>query len=96
MVDTEYFGGIAKQIWIWSIHILPSITSTLLYLHKRLRIVLNSLRSFPYMILRRFFGTQTIWYLHYVCDKVLFISAPFVRFGYGCSPVLSYKKELFL
>ena len=79
MVDTEYFGGIAKQMWIWSMHIVPSMTSTPLYLQSRLRIVLNSWRSFPYMILRRFFGTQTMWYLHSqtVCDKLLFISSSF-------------------
>ena len=81
MVDTEYFGGIAKQMWIWSMHMLPSITSTPLYLQSRLRIVLNSLRSFPNIILRRFFGTQTqtMWYLHSqtVCDKLLLIYSSF-------------------
>jgi hypothetical protein len=31
------------------------------------------------MILRRFFGTQTMWYLHSqtVCDKLLFIYSSF-------------------
>jgi len=75
---------------------LPSISSTPLHMQSRLRIVLNSWRSFPNMILRRFFGTQAVWYLHShtVCDKLL-STAPFVRINRGCSPALSYDKELF-
>jgi hypothetical protein len=64
LVDTEYFAGIARHMWTWSAHNVPSTTSTPLYSHKRRRIVPNFLRSFPYTILRRFFGIQTIWYLH--------------------------------
>ena len=79
MVDSEYFGGMAKHMWMWSMHMVPSTTSTPLYWHNRFRIVLNSWRSFPYITLRRFFGTQTIWYLHSqtVCDKLLFFSCSF-------------------
>ena len=79
MVDTEYFGGIAKHLWIWSIHMFPAITSILLYLQSRLRIVLTSWRNFPYMILHRFFATQTMWFLRSktVCDKLLFINSSF-------------------
>jgi hypothetical protein len=35
-----------------------------LYLQSRLRIALNSWRSFPNMILRRFLGTHAMWYLY--------------------------------
>ena len=79
MVDTEYFGGIDKHIWMWSIHMVPSTTSTALYWHNRFNMVLSSWRSLPYIILRRFLGTQTMWYLqsHTVCDKLLFILRSF-------------------
>jgi hypothetical protein len=58
---------------------LPSISSTPLHMQSRLRIVLNSWRSFPNMILRRFFGTQAVWYLHShtVCDKLFLIHSSF-------------------
>ena len=98
MVDTEYFGGMAKHMWMWSIHMVPSTTSTLLYWHNRFRISLNSWRSFPYIILRRFFGTQTMWYLHSqtVCDKLLFISRSF-RFDYArVQPRLILRQGAFL
>src|SRR5512137_590353 len=79
IVDTEYFGGIARHMWMWSAHNVPSTTSTPLYSHNRRRMVPNSLRSFPYTILRRFFGTQTIWYLHSqtVCERFCFTSCSF-------------------
>lgn len=79
MVGTEYFGGMAKHTWMWSMHMIPSTTSTPLYWHNRFRIVLNSWRSLPYIILRRFLGTQTMWYLQpqTVCDKLLFILRSF-------------------
>ncbi len=79
-------------------HILPSNTFTLLYLHNRFGIYFSSLRNLPYMILRRFLGTQTIWYLHShtVCDNVLFITAPFVIICFGCSPDLIIRQGAFL
>ena len=98
MVDTEYFGGMAKHMWMSSMHMVPSTTSTPLYWHKRLRIVFNSSRSFPYIILRRFFGTQTMWYLHSqtVCDKLLFISCSF-RFDQArVQPRLILRQGAFL
>jgi hypothetical protein len=79
IVDTEYFGGIDRHTWIWSMHPFPSINSTPLYLHNRCRIVPISFFNLPYIILRRFFGTHTIWYLHShtVCDKLFFILSSF-------------------
>jgi hypothetical protein len=64
MLDTEYLGGIARHMWICSTHDVPSTTSTSWYSHKQRRIIPNFLRSFLYTIPRRFFGMQTIWYLH--------------------------------
>ena len=98
MVDTEYFGGMAKHMWMSSMHMVPSTTSTPLYWHKRLRIVLNSWRSFPYIILRRFFGTQIMWYLHSqtVCDKLLFISCSFRFDQVRVQPRLILRQGAFL
>lgn len=97
MVDTEYFGGIAKHRWRWSMHNVPSIISIPLNLHNRCKIALISLRNLPNTILRRFLGTHTIWYLHSqtVCDKLLFILSSFRTVSHGCSPVIAYDKELF-
>ena len=59
---------------IWSIHAFPYSNSTPLYSHNLHSIAPISCRSFPKMILRLFFGTHTMWYLHShtVCAKLLF------------------------
>ena len=67
-----------RHMWMWSKQAVP-MTSTPLYSHNFLNIRPMSLLSLPYMILRLFFGTQTMWYLHSqtVCDKLLFIYRSF-------------------
>ena len=78
-------------------HRFPSMISTPLYLHSLWSIVRSSFRSFPYMILRLRFGTQTIWYLHShtVCDKLLFILRSFRRSQGHPNALLSTKWSFF-
>ena len=98
MVETEYFGGIARHMWMWSIDKLPSITSTPLYSHSHRRIAPISFRSFPNIILRRFFGTQTTWYLHSqtVCDKLFFTFSSFPIFIAGLAPAYYTEWSFFV
>ncbi len=67
-----------------------------LYWHNRCNIVRSSLRNLPYIILRRRFGTQTIWYLHShtVCDRLLFIFNSFRGNSGQSSDPCFYDKEL--
>ncbi len=50
-----------------------------LYTHNRRNIIPTSSLNLPYTTLRRFLGTQTMWYLHShtVCDKLFFIITSF-------------------
>jgi len=62
--EIEYFGGNESTKWIWSAWTLPSNISTFLYSHNCLMISRTDFPTSPFKILKRYFGHQTIWYLH--------------------------------
>jgi len=71
--DTEYFGGIERIRWMWSICTFPSKISILLHVHNCRMISLIDFPTSPLSIRNRYFGHQTIWYLHChtACDNFL-------------------------
>ena len=71
--DIEYFGGIERIRWMWSICTLPSKISIFLHSHNCLMIFLIDFPTSPLSIRNRYFGHQTIWYLHCqtACDNFL-------------------------
>jgi len=62
--DTEYFGGISNTKWIWSSWMLPSKISICFHSHNCRMISRTDLPISPFIIRNRYFGHQTIWYLH--------------------------------
>jgi hypothetical protein len=70
-----YRDKAVKEPKTWSGHASASIISTPFRLHSSLKILPTSALIFLYIIFRRYFGANTIWYLHshVVCAK-LFMS----------------------
>jgi len=68
---TLYFGGMLKHIWIWSGIKCPSNISIPRWRHKSRITSPTRLRNCPYNFLFRYFGIMTIWYLHYVHQKIM-------------------------
>ena len=69
---TLYLGGILMHAWIWSGIAWPSMILRSPCLHSS-RIISPALRrTLPNNTFFRYFGTQTIWYLHshFTCDKL--------------------------
>ena len=77
------FDGLIDVLILYVLPNLGSVQANGAYIISTvLAITLNSWRSFPYMILRRFFWYQTMWYLHSqtVCDRLFFYIKP-LAFG---------------
>ena len=74
--ETEYFGGIDKTKWIWSICTLPARISTFFHSHSCLMISRTDLPISPLKILNRYFGHQTRWYLHSHTACANFLKSP--------------------
>jgi hypothetical protein len=70
------------------------MASTAFYSNSRIKVIPSFLLHLAYAISRRFFGHQTLGYLHFNigCDKILFC---FVRVSHRYSSVQPYEKELF-
>jgi len=62
--ETEYFGGNDSTKWIWSSCTFPSNISTFFHSQSCLRMSRIDFPTSPCNILNRYFGHQTIWYLH--------------------------------
>src|SRR5690242_4781107 len=62
--DTAYLGGMAINMWIWSISNFPSRISHSLCVANSRRTGPNSCRISTNSLLRRYFGIHTTWYLH--------------------------------
>ena len=71
--EMEYFGGNDSTKWIWSAWTLPSKISTFFHSQSCLIISRTDSPISPFRILNRYFGHQTIWYLHYqtACANLL-------------------------
>lgn len=62
--DTEYFGGISNTKCTWFNWMLPSSISIFFHSHNCRIISRRDLPISPFNIRNRYFGHQTIWYLH--------------------------------
>ena len=62
--DTEYFGGISNTRWMWSTWILPSSISICFHSHNYRMISRTDFPMSPFNTRNRYFGHQTICYLH--------------------------------
>ena len=62
--EIEYFGGNDSTKWIWSAWTLPSNISIFFHSLSYLIISRTDSPTSPFRILNRYFGHQTIWYLH--------------------------------
>ena len=71
-LDTPILGGIATSKCTWSIIMCPSRISTHNHLHDLFIYSCKSLRYWAYITFLRYFGVNTIWYLHihFVCAKL--------------------------
>ena len=62
--EIENFGGNDSTKWRWSACTLPSNISTFFHSHSCLITSRTYSPTSPFKILNRYFGYQTIWYLH--------------------------------
>jgi len=62
--DIEYLGGIDKTRCMWSSWTFPSKISSFFHSHSCQIISFTESATFPFSILKRYFGHQTMWYLH--------------------------------
>jgi len=70
---TEYFGGIEKPKWIWSMCTIPTSIKTFFYTQRSLMISRTGLPAYRFKIQSRYFGHQRMWYSHSdtVCPSFL-------------------------
>ena len=70
--ETLYLGGTLTSRWMWSGIICPSMISIPFHLHRSRMICWISFRNWLYIVFLRYFGVNTIWYLHtyFVCAKL--------------------------
>jgi hypothetical protein len=61
---TEYFGGIEKPKWIWSMCTIPISIKTSFYTQSSLMSSRTGLPAYPFKIKSRYFGHQRMWYSH--------------------------------
>jgi hypothetical protein len=71
------------------------MASTAFYSNSRIKVIPSFLLHLPYAISRRFFGHQTMGYLHFniVCDKIFY----HLLFGFltGTAPCNPMKRSFF-
>ena len=95
--DTAYFGGIDMTKCTWSSRTFISRISSLFQSHNWVMISFTDFCTDPLRILNRYFGHQTIWYLHcqIACANLLKSLIEYLLLSFG-SPTHIIRRYSFL